>query len=170
MKVVAEQYSVNPSKWSGRVIVDNKLLKRNSFGIKEWDCNITLVNFADDGVILHEMLHSCSSSHYDKTVFEKNGRIEEASVEFLKQQICKEKGIKSIKGYTVFTEILENINYGFRYGTNLEFAQELFNVPFPDRYEWLQNKVKNFLKEENASLEDYIETMNYLENLKGGVK
>ena len=170
MKVVAEQYSVNPSKWSGRVIVDNKLLKRNSFGIKEWDCNITLVNFADDGVILHEILHSCSSSHYDKTVFEKNGRIEEASVEFLKQQICKEKGIKSIKGYTVFTEILENINYGFRYGTNLEFAQELFNVPFPDRYEWLQNKVKNFLKEENASLEDYIETMNYLENLKGGVK
>ena len=170
MKVVAEQYSVNPSKWSGRVIVDNKLLKDKVLGIKEWSCNIVLVDYADDGIILHEILHSCSSSHYDKTVFEKNARIEEASVEFLKQQICIEKDIISRKGYEPFTTILKAINNRFGYGTDLEFAQELFNVSFPDRYEWLKNKVDKSLKQENVSIEDYVAVMEFVKKLKGGIK
>lgn len=169
MKVIAEEYSVNPSKWSGNIKI-KKVLPENSLGIKEWSCDISLVDYVDDGIILHEVLHSCSSSYYDENTFENNQFIEEGSVEFLKQQICEEKGIKSIKGYAVFTDILENINYSSRYGTNLEFAKELFNIPLPDRYEWLRSKVEKILKEENASLEDYIETMNYLENLEGGIK
>ena len=170
MKVIAEEYSVNPSKWSGRVIVDNKLLKDKALGRKEWSCDITLADYADDGVILHEMLHSCSSSHYDKTVFEENGRIEEASVEFLKQQICKEKGIKSIEGYKLYTEVLEAINNKFHYGTDLEFAKKLFTIPFPNRYEWLRSKVSKSLKQENVSIEDYIEVMEFVKNLEGGIK
>lgn len=170
MKVVAEEYSVNPSKWSGNIIVDNKLLEDKALGRKEWSCDITLVDYADDGVILHEMLHSCSSSHYDKTVFEKNGRIEEASVEFLKQQVCIEKNIISRKGYQPFTAILKAINNKFCYGTDLEFAQELFNVPFPDRYEWLENKVDKSLKQENVAIEDYIAVMEFVKKLKGGIK
>ncbi len=169
MKVVAEEYSVNPSKWSGNIII-KKTLPGNSLGVKEWSCDISLVDYVDDGIILHEILHSCSSSYYDKTTFVKNGRIEEASVEFLKQQICKEKNIISRKGYKPFITILKTINNRFCYGTNLEFAQELFNVPFPNRYEWLKNKVEKSLKQENVSIEDYVTVMEFVKNLKGGIK
>ncbi len=163
MKLLAEQYSATPSKWSGNIIVNNKLLDYNSLGRKEWSCDITLVDFVDDGIILHEMLHSCSSSHYTEEVFEKNKYMEEASVEFLKQQICIEQNMVSVKGYQKLVNILEIINHYFQYGTDLEFTIELFNVPFPDRYEWLQNKVKRSLKEANVSFEDYIQMMELLE-------
>ena len=52
MKILAEQYSAIPSKWSGNIIVDNSLLNKKSYGRKEWSCDITLVDFADDGIIL----------------------------------------------------------------------------------------------------------------------
>ncbi|MEY8321993.1 minor capsid protein [Lachnospiraceae bacterium 46-61] len=163
MKVLAEQYSAFPSKWSGNIIVDNNLINEKSYGRKEWSCDIILVDFVDDGIILHELLHSCSSSHYPKEVFEKNRFMEEASVEFLKQQICAEHNIVSIEGYEKLVNILTSINEYFQYGTDLEFAIELFNVPFPDRYEWLRNKVERSLKEINISFEDYIQMMELLE-------
>ena len=106
----------------------------------------------------------------DKTIFENNQIIEEASVEFLKQQICIEKNIISCKGYQPFTTILKAINNRFCYGTDLEFAKELFNTPFPDRYEWLKNKVDKSLKQENVSIKDYVEVMEFVKNLKGGIK
>ncbi len=169
MKIVAEQYSVNPSKWSGKILV-KEVLPENILGEKEWSCDISLVNYVDDGIILHEMLHSCSSSHYDEITFEKNRIIEEASVEFLKQQICIEKHIKSVKGYKIYTESLELLNKNFHYGTDLEFAKELFNVPFPKRHDWLRDKVDKSLKQENVSIEDYIAVMEFVKNLKGGIK
>ena len=67
-------------------------------------------------------------------------------------------------------KILKSINKSFCYGTDLEFAKELFNVPFPKRYEWLENKVDNSLKQYNVSIEDYIETMEFVKKLKGGIK
>ena len=95
--------------------------------------------------------------------------MKEASVEFLKQQICKEKGIKSVKGYAVLTKYLEYLNKNFHYGTDLEFAKELFNIPFPKRYKWLENKVDKSLRKENVSLQDYEEMMKGLRQLEGGV-
>ena len=168
MKILAEQYSSVPSKWSGNIIVNNELLKDKSLARKEWNCDIVLVDYADDGVILHELLHSCSSSHYNEIIFVKNQIIEEASVEFLKQQICKENHIKSAKGYTILTSFLEHINKNFHYGTDLEFAKELFNIPFPERYDWLENKVSESLRKENVLLQDYEEMMKGIRQLKGG--
>ena len=169
MKVLAEEYSVNPSKWSGKILVNNELFVGKTRGMKEWNCDIIVVDYVDDGIILHEMLHSCSSSHYDELTFARNQIIEEASVEFLKQQICKEKGIKSVKGYAVLTKYLEYLNKNFHYGTDLEFAKELFNIPFPKRYKWLENKVDKSLRKENVSLQDYEEMMKGLRQLEGGV-
>ena len=167
MKTLAEQYSKMPSKWSGNIIVDNNLINEKSYARKEWSCDITLVDFVDDGIILHEVLHSCSSSHYPKEVFEENQYIEEASVEFLKQQICIEQNIISQKGYRPLITILKLINDRFCYNTDLKFAIELFNVPLPDRYEWLKNKVDKSLKEENISFEEYKSVMEFLEKLEG---
>lgn len=54
-----------------------------------------MIDTADDGVLWHEMFHSCSASHFGEAIYVEHRNIEEASVEFLKQQICKEKGIVS---------------------------------------------------------------------------
>lgn len=123
---------------------------------------------ADDGVLWHEMLHSCSVSYYDPKVYLENKYIEESSVEYLKQQICKEKGIESIAGYPDKVQILENINKAFGYGTDIDFAKELFNIPLPEGYQWLENKVDSDLRRYQASFEDYNEVMKFIEKLKGG--
>lgn len=163
------QYSGNGSKWSGKINIDNSLSLDGVMGQKEWNCDITLVETADDGVVLHEMLHSCSVSHYDSMTYLENQAIEEASVEFLKQQICQKKGIISEDGYHELVMILQVVNEQFRYGTDLEFASELFNIPLPDRYTWLETKVSDSLKDLGASFSDFNEVMFFLERLKGAI-
>lgn len=85
------QYSDRPSKWSGNIKVDNTLIEEQTLGRKEWSCDISLVDTVDDGVVWHEMLHSCSASYYKPEVYSANEYIEEATVEWLKQQICTER-------------------------------------------------------------------------------
>lgn len=162
-------YTAKPSKWSGNIIVDNSLIQENTLGRKEWSCDITLVDSVDDGIIWHEMLHSCSASYYSQTVYVENQCIEEASVEFLKQQICKEKGIVQSFAYEELVAILEVINHRFAYGTDLEFSRQLFHVPLPDRYQWLEEKVDNSLRELGASFQDYNEVIGFVAMLKGGI-
>lgn len=162
------QYSDRPSKWSGKINVIDKYKDEGVLGNKEWNCNIMVVANADDGVLWHEMLHSCSVSYYDPKVYLENKYIEESSVEYLKQQICKEKGIESIAGYPDKVQILENINKAFGYGTDIDFAKELFNIPLPERYQWLEDKVDSDLRIYQASFEDYNEVMKFIEKLKGG--
>ncbi|MBD5089346.1 MAG: minor capsid protein [Clostridiales bacterium] len=163
-------YADNKSKWSGKIHINNNLLNLNdALGQKEWNCDITLIDTADDGIVWHEMLHSCSISHYDIQTYIDNQLIEEASVEFLKQQICKEKQIKSISAYEELVIILQTLNSRFNYNTDMEFAKELFNIPLPERYQWLEDKVDNSLRNANATFEDYNEVMKYIESLKGGI-
>ena len=162
-------YSKNPSRWSGAIEIDNSLIKKGLYGLKEWSCDITVIDRVDDGVIWHEMLHSCSASYFGKSIFPNNSRIEEATVEFLKQQICAERNIPNIPGYPDLVLVLQEINNRFKYKTDLEFAKEIFNVPLPDRYAWLEDRVDESLRSENASFEDYNEVMKFVEHLKGRI-
>lgn len=152
-------YADNESKWSGKIRVDNLLSLDGVAGQKEWNCDITLIDSVDDGTVWHEMLHSCSVSHYDAKMYVDNQRIEEASVEFLKQQICKEKLISSSSAYEDLTIVLQVLNDRFNFGTDMKFAKTLFNIPLPKRYEWLENLVDDILRKENASFEDYNDVM-----------
>ena len=115
------------------------------------------------------MFHSFSASHYTNLVYISNQFIEEASVEFLTQQVCKEQNIKFSLSYQDLTAILQLLNKCFHYGTDLEFAKELFNIPLPNRYYWLEEKVLKSLKNENVSLQDYEEMLAYLKQLEGGM-
>lgn len=162
------EYSDKPSKWSGKIKIVDKFKDNGVLGNKEWNCNISVVDYADDGILWHEMLHSCSVSYYEPKIYLENQYIEEASVEYLKQQICKEKGIDSVPGYPDKVPILENINRAFGYGTDMEFAKELFNIALPERYQWLENKVDHELRLAKATFEDYNEVMKFIEKLKGG--
>lgn len=161
-------YAVNTSKWSGNIVVDNTLCVNNILGQKEWNCDISLIDTADNGIIWHEMLHSCSVSYYKPEIYLENEYIEEASVEFLKQQICLEKKIHSVESYKNFVSRLKILNNKFNYGTDMEFAMELFNVPLPERYQWLEDKVNESLHNMKVSFEDFYDTIHFVEKLKGG--
>lgn len=137
-------------------------------GAKEWSCDISLIDTADDGTIWHEMLHSCSCSYYRHEVYDANEYIEETSVEWLKQQICKEKNIVNSYAYEDKTIVLQSLNDSFLFGTDMEFAKELYNVPLPERYQWLKNRVDEYLKRAGASNKDYEDVMKFVERLKGG--
>lgn len=162
------QYSDRPSKWSGNIIVDNLMMSGGTLGAKEWSCDISLIDTADDGTIWHEMLHSCSCSYYRHEVYDANEYIEETSVEWLKQQICKEKNIVNSYAYEDKTIVLQSLNDSFLFGTDMEFAKELYNVPLPERYQWLKNRVDEYLKRAGASNKDYEDVMKFVERLKGG--
>jgi SPP1 gp7 family putative phage head morphogenesis protein len=168
IKAEITNYSNNVSKWSGNIKIDNGLFKDNAQGAKEWSCDIALVDNAGDDVIWHEMLHSCSCSYYSPETYKKNKRIEESAVEYLGQQICKEKNIDVTEAYKDWVDTLKMINYCFGYGTDMEFSKEIFNVPLPERYQWLEDKVDDSLRKVNAPFEDYNEIMAYVARLKGG--
>lgn len=161
-------YANNHSKWSGNINVHKDLIDGDAMGVKEWSCDIAVIASADDGVLWHEMLHSCSASYYLPNVYSEHQFIEEGTVEFLKQQICAERNIRNIGAYEDKVLILKTINDSFGYGTDLEFAKEIFNVPLPDRYQWLVDKVDESLRNANASFEDYNDVMFFLKALEGG--
>ena len=162
------QYSDRPSKWSGNIDIDNSLLDKGILGTKEWSCNITLADTVDNGVVWHEMLHSCSASYYKSEIYNANEYIEEATVEWLKQQICAEKNIINLPAYEDKTIVLQALNESFSFGSDIEFAKEIFNVPLPERYQWLENRVDERLRQAGASFEDYNDVMGFVERLKGG--
>ena len=164
------KYSDRPSKWSGNINVNSKLIDENTHGIKEWSCDISVIDTADDGVLWHEMLHSCSASYYDQKTYAETQAIEEASVEYLKQQICEQRGIYSANGYMNQVRILKAINNRFEYGTDMDFARELFRVPLPDRYRWLEDKVDASLRSAGASFSDYNDVMLFLQELSGEIR
>ena len=89
-------------------------------------------------------------------------------MEWLKQQICKEKNIVNSYAYEDKTIVLQSLNDSFLFGTDMEFAKELYNVPLPERYQWLKNRVDEYLKRAGASNKDYEDVMNFVERLKGG--
>lgn len=162
------QYSDRPSKWSGNINVNSEHVGNGALGAKEWSCDISLIDTADDGVIWHEMLHSCSASYYKPEVYNANEYIEEATVEWLKQQICGEKNIFNVYAYGDKTIVLQALNESFKFGTDMEFTKEIFNVPLPERYRWLENRVDERLRQSGASFEDYNDVMGFVERLKGG--
>ena len=159
-------YSTRSSKWSGRINVEENL--GDACGVKNWSCDISVLNNVDDGTLWHEMLHSCSASYYDPTIYAKNQYIEEASVEFLTQQICAENNIPFTLSYETEVTVLKMLNNALPYETDMDFARELFNVALPDRYEWLEKKVYACLREANASIKDFEEVMEYVRRLEGG--
>jgi len=76
--------------------------------------------------------------------------------------------IDSVIAYQDKTTILSVINNKFKYGTNMEFAKELFNISLPLRYQWLEDKVAESLRSMGVSFEIFYDVMHFVEELKGG--
>lgn len=163
-------YSPRESRWSGVIEADNKKCEeRDCYGQKEWNCNILLREDVNDGVVLHELLHSCSASYFQPEDFIANRAIEEGSVELLTQEISASLGIQHVPTYPQLVSTLRNINEGLGlYETDMEFAVKLFEQPMTERFSWLQNKVSEcIIHNEKISFEEAGQIMGYVEKLGG---
>lgn len=159
-------YVDRESKWSGKTIVDEERLEElGANGCKEWNCDITLSNKSTNATIWHEMLHSCSCSHYGEAEYISHMNMEEASVEFLCMQICNSIGIEPDNAYEELTSVLQVVNSRCNFGSNMEFAQELFNVPMPERYKWFESKVLEWMSENEVPAADASEIMDFIRTL-----
>ncbi len=173
MKTEVGNYTSRKSLWSGKINIDNSMSSNGVLGRKEWNCDITLVSTADDSVVLHEMLHSCSVSYYRENpeIFAKNQKIEEGTVQLLTEQICLDKGIAFNATYTNEVNALKDINEKINFGTDLEFdlefAKEIFDIPLEERYNKLYDKAIQEMFTKNASIGDVLEIEDTLKKLEG---
>lgn len=171
LRTEVEKYSPRKSRWSGKVKADNERCEQEGcLGIKEWNCDITVRDDVPDGIMLHELLHSCSASYHSPADYIAHQGIEEASVELLTQEIAEKMGIAHIPGYTDTVGILRNLNNGLGlYESDMEFAKELFKQPMTERFNWLQDKVNgSIIHNEKVSIDEAAAIMDYVSKLGGG--
>ncbi len=137
---VVGKYFVRKSKWNGQVVISpdgrNCKLPNCHIGIKLKDC--------PDEAILHELVHSYSTSYYPNETYQAHSAMEEASVQYLTQEIAKREGIKLVgSDYDFWTDALREINKTLGlYESDLKFARRLLRVPMTRREEWLSGKAQ----------------------------
>ena len=158
---IVNKYTNNKSKWSGKIIIDNK---RPSG--KLWNCNIRISNETAPHILLHEQLHAHSISYFDKNVYDMYGEIEEATVQLYAQEISKKEGIHIIpSAYDENVNILKEINKETGITkTDFEFAKILFEKPVNQRIDFLEDKIHDIMQ--TSSIEKYIELNSLLDNFR----
>lgn len=143
-KDVAGKYLKRPSKWKGKIEVDDKQ-NRNA---KLWDCSIIATSETAPHILLHEQFHAKSISYYDPDTYDLHRNIEEATVQYLTQEVSKIEDIIIIEsGYDDMVDSLREINKLIGGYSDLQFAQKLMQIDTPDRLDYLENYVYNYLKD-----------------------
>ena len=154
MNKLVGKYVVSPSKWSGVVVYYPKGT------YKAPSCDI-LVNLKDcpDDAILHEMLHSCSASYFSNAVYKSNSISEEASVQYLTQEISLKENISiTPSAYDKYVNVLREIQFRTKfYKSDFDFALELFNQPMDERVYWLKMKISEFVMANDGDFSKYWE-------------
>ena len=161
---VASKHIDIPSKWSGNIIIDDSQ-GRNG---KLWNCDILVTHETAPHIILHEQLHARSISYYDELVYIKYRNIEEASVQFVAQEISKAEGIEIVESqYDDMVDALRVIGRRMKdYKTDYDFAKELLHVPLTERLDWMADKMYDSLRgDKDVSVETYISLSDLLDTL-----
>ena len=166
MNEIVGKYVVRPSKWSGKVVYYSKGT------YKAPSCDI-LVNLKDcpDDAILHEMLHSCSASYFPNAVYKSNSISEEASVQYLTQEISLKEGISiTPSAYDKYVNILREFQSKAKlYKSDFDFALELFNQPVDERIYWLKMKISEFVMANDGDFSKYWEFEKLIGRLEGSI-
>lgn len=151
---IASKYVDIKSKWSGNIIIANE---KGRYG-KLWNCDISTRVETAPHIILHEQLHARSISYFNNRIYAEYSNIEEASVQFLTQEISKLENISIIESeYDDMTNALRKINKKLKLRNNdFIFAKELFEIPVIRRLEWLEEIVYNNV-DRNIRVNDFME-------------
>ena len=148
---VLNQHCTRQSKWSGTTIVQTKDKMFGVAGRKEWNCDITLREDAKVKTVVHEHLHARSVSYYDKETYAKLQSMEEGSVELFAQEICNVYGAKYRTSYSVYVKPLRIANSIMKIGGDYDFAKQLFDIPLPERYNWLRGQADTLIAQNKLS-------------------
>lgn len=131
---------IRESKWNRKINVDEMLM--TNAGRSEWDYSISLSKKACKGTIIHELLHTRSSSYYDKITFADFAYSEEAAVQMFTEEICKKNDYAYSASYTEHVNTLRTLGTYFdEYDNNYDFAKDFFNVKMELRIGWLVQKI-----------------------------
>ena len=151
---IASKYVDIKSKWSGNIIIADE---KGRYG-KLWNCDISTRAETAPHIILHEQLHARSISYFNEKTYIDYSNIEEASVQFLTQEISKLENIGIIESeYDDMTNALRMINKKLKLRNNdFIFAKELFEIPVIRRLEWLEEIVYNNVNR-NIRVNDFME-------------
>lgn len=158
--IVANHVDI-PSKWSGNITVNDE---SNTFG-KLWNCDILTAHKTAPHIILHEQIHARSISYYDILTYSQYQNIEEASVQFMAQEISKREGIEIIVSqYDDMVEALRQIGNRIGvFGDSYSFAKTLIEMPVTERIGWLENNLYDIMRID-ATIDEY-EKMTSLLNM-----
>lgn len=158
-----DNYCTRESKWSGKTVILTIEEIPRAMGRKEWNCDISLRNTAGLKTVIHEHLHARSISYYDPKTYLRHQEAEEATVELYAQEICKKNGASFVGAYAKKIQPLVIVNNILRNGTRYDFARQLFDIPLPERYNWLRVQAddliatKKLSKKTAQSLNDAVE-------------
>ena len=140
-----DKYCERDSKWSGNTIIKKRDEMIGVSGRKEWSCDITLRDDAGLKTVVHEHLHARSVSYYDQATYIAHQRAEEGAVELFAQEICKLNGTKFRASYPEPVKRMQIINSIAKIGDNYGFAKQLFDIPLPERYNWLRKQADDLI-------------------------
>lgn len=151
---IVSRHISTPSMWSGNIIVDNE---RGKTG-KLWNCDILATHMTSPHMILHEQIHARSISYYKEEIYFQYENIEEASVQFMAQEISMMEGVESIdSSYDKMVDALRQI--GRRIGickTDYDFAKLMIEMPVPERLDWISENLYAILgRDISATIEEY---------------
>ncbi len=139
------QHCIRDSKWSGKIIVQTRETMPKANGRKEWNCDISLRNTVGIKTVVHELLHARSVSYYDDRIYKQHQGIEEGAVELFAQEICSQNNVAFKVAYLEEVTKLHIINNILRNGDRYSFAKQLFDIPLPERYNWLRKQADELI-------------------------
>lgn len=166
---IVQKYSTRKSKWSGKIVLDDAKCKREDIaGRKLWSCDILLRTNCQDRTIIHEHLHACSGSYLNPLSIIQYKNIEEASVELLAREICKEEAIAFKPNRNHNVDYLYELNHKLNIcDTDLDFAVALFAKSIKTRYNWLNKQVRKHMDSMGISKEEKEHLMMLVKKLEG---
>lgn len=135
-----DSYCERKSKWSGTTIIGKRDDMVGVAGKKLWSCDIMLREDADIKATVHEHLHARSVSYYDRETYAALRAMEEGPVELFAQEICKRNGVGFRNSYAEYVKQLRIITSITRVKDEYLFAKQLFDIPLPQRYNWLKEQ------------------------------
>ena len=139
------KYCGRPSKWSGNTIILTREQMPKANGRKEWNCDISIRDSAQLKTIVHEHLHARSISYYDPETYLRHRSAEEGAVELFAQEICRKNGVEFKGAYSEQVQPLCIVNNILRNGDRYTFAKQLFDIPLPERYNWLRGQADELI-------------------------
>lgn len=140
-----DQHCARKSKWSGNTMVLPREKMPRANGRKEWNCDISVRDTAEIKTLVHEHLHARSVSYYDPEIYVRHRCAEEGTVELFAREICRKNGVRYKNAYQEMVQPLLIINNILRNGDRYTFAKQIFDIPLPERYNWLRSQADQLI-------------------------